>query len=114
MRETVLYRRSMAWGPRARRSPHLSGVVNRTYRKFGPVNSSVIAVCVVHRIKRRDKALCAYAEVEAQRWAAELGRPAQPGMFGENLTMRALAVTDSVVGERCRWVERVVNRLSQG
>jgi MOSC domain-containing protein YiiM len=103
------------------------------------MNSSVIAVCVVHRIKHdagiigstaidkrpvdgpvqvemlglagdiqcdtsrhggRDKALYAYAEVEAQRWAAELGRPAQPGMFGENLMMRALAVTDSVIGER--------------
>lgn len=103
------------------------------------MNASVVAVCVVHRIKHdagivgrtaidkrpvdgpvqvgmlglagdtqcdterhggRDKALYAYAEVDAQRWAAELGRPARPGMFGENLTMRALAVTDAVVGER--------------
>ncbi len=103
------------------------------------MNSSVVAVCVVHEIKRDagivgrtaidkrpvdgpvqvgklgltgdtqcdterhggpDKAIYAYAEADAQRWAAELGRPTQPGMFGENLTVRALAVTDAVVGER--------------
>jgi MOSC domain-containing protein YiiM len=105
------------------------------------MNPSIVAVCVVHEIKRdagivgrtaidkrpvdgpvrvgalglagdtqcdterhggRDKALYAYAEAEAQRWAAELGRPTQPGMFGENLTVRALAVTDAVVGEQWR------------
>ncbi len=43
-----------------------------------------------------DKAVYAYDEAEAQRWATELGRPAQPGMFGENLVIRGLAV----VGER--------------
>lgn len=32
-----------------------------------------------------DKAIYAYAEAAAQRWADELGRPALPGMFGENL-----------------------------
>lgn len=101
----------------------------------------VVAVCVVHEIKRDagivgstaidkrpvcgpvqvdtlglvgdtqcdttrhggpDRALYAYAESDAQRWAAELGRTARPGMFGENLTIRALAVTDAVVGERWR------------
>jgi MOSC domain-containing protein YiiM len=46
-----------------------------------------------------DKAVYAYAEEEAQRWAAELGRPVPPGMFGENLRIRGLAVTDAVVGE---------------
>lgn len=103
------------------------------------MNPSVVAVCVVHEIKRDagivgrtaidkrpirgpvqvgtlgligdtqcdterhggpDKALYAYAEADAQRWAAELGRSARPGMFGENLTVRALAVTDAVIGER--------------
>jgi MOSC domain-containing protein YiiM len=102
------------------------------------VNSSVVAVCVVHEIKpdagivgrtaidKRpvagpvqvgslglvgdtqcdterhggpDKALYAYDEAEAQRWAMELGCTAQPGMFGENLVVRGLAVTDAVVGE---------------
>jgi MOSC domain-containing protein YiiM len=105
------------------------------------MDPSIVAVCVVHEIKRdagivgrtaidkrpvdgpvqvgtlglagdtqcdterhggRDKALYVYAEADAQRWAAELGRPARPGMFGENFTVRALAVTDAVVGERWR------------
>lgn len=47
-----------------------------------------------------DQALYAYDEAEAQRWAGELGRPVPPGWFGENLTMRGLAVTDAVIGER--------------
>ncbi|HKR51084.1 MAG TPA: MOSC domain-containing protein [Pseudonocardiaceae bacterium] len=105
------------------------------------MSPSIVAVCVVHEIKRDagivgrtaidkrpvdgpvrvgmlgldgdiqcdterhggpDKALYVYAEAEAQRWAAELGRPARPGMFGENFTVRALAVTDAVVGEQWR------------
>ncbi|MGH4013585.1 MAG: MOSC domain-containing protein [Pseudonocardiaceae bacterium] len=47
-----------------------------------------------------DQAVYAYDEAEAQRWAAELDRPVPPGWFGENLTLRGLAVTDAVVGER--------------
>jgi MOSC domain-containing protein YiiM len=47
-----------------------------------------------------DQAVYAYDEAEAQRWAAELGRPVPPGWFGENLTMRGVAVTDAVIGER--------------
>lgn len=71
----------------------------------GPVRVGVLGLegdfqCDTERHGGPDKALYAYAEGEAQRWAAELGRCAQPGMFGENLTLRALDVTDAVIGER--------------
>lgn len=46
-----------------------------------------------------DQALYAYDEAEAQRWATELGHPVPPGWFGENLTLRGIAVTDAVIGE---------------
>lgn len=46
-----------------------------------------------------DQALYAYDEAEARRWGTELGRPTPPGLFGENLTLRAVAVTDAVIGE---------------
>lgn len=46
-----------------------------------------------------DQAVYAYDEAEAQRWADELGRPVPPGWFGENLTLRGIAVTDAVIGE---------------
>jgi MOSC domain-containing protein YiiM len=71
----------------------------------GPVRVSRLGLagdtqCDPGRHGGPDKALYAYAEAEAQRWAAELGRPVPPGTFGENLVIRGLAVTDAVVGER--------------
>jgi len=47
-----------------------------------------------------DQALYAYSREEAARWADELGVDVTPGMFGENLAVRGLPVTDAVVGER--------------
>jgi len=48
----------------------------------------------------RDQAVYAYAQEEADRWAAELGPVVGPGWFGENLTVAGIAVTDAVIGER--------------
>lgn len=53
-------------------------------------------------------ALYAYAREEADRWAAELGREVPPGLFGENLAVTGLAVTDAVVGTRWRIGDEVV------
>lgn len=47
-----------------------------------------------------ERALYAYDEAEAARWAEELGHPVAPGWFGENLTMRGIATTDAVIGEQ--------------
>jgi MOSC domain-containing protein YiiM len=48
------------------------------------------------------QAVYAYDRAEAQRWAAQLGREIPPGMFGENLAVAGMAVTDAVIGERWR------------
>jgi MOSC domain-containing protein YiiM len=48
------------------------------------------------------KAVYAYQEDEAERWASELGRELPPGWFGENLRLDGIAATDAVIGERWR------------
>ncbi|MFC9764667.1 MOSC domain-containing protein [Rhodococcus jostii] len=48
------------------------------------------------------KAVYAYHEDEARRWASELGRELPPGWFGENLRLGGIAATDAVIGERWR------------
>lgn len=50
----------------------------------------------------RDKALYAYAQESADRWAAELERDLPPGLFGENLRTSGLDVDGAEVGERWR------------
>lgn len=50
----------------------------------------------------RYKAVYAYGEDEARRWAAELGRDLPVGWFGENLRVSGLSPTDAVIGERWR------------
>jgi MOSC domain-containing protein YiiM len=69
-----------------------------------PTTGTLVAVCVVHRLKPDgpDQALYAYSAAERQRWQAELGRPLPPGGFGENLAVDGIAVTDAVIGERRR------------
>lgn len=49
-----------------------------------------------------DQAVYAYAQEDADHWAAELGRPVEPGLFGENLRTRGVEVSTAVVGERWR------------
>ncbi|MGY1803859.1 MOSC domain-containing protein [Blastococcus sp. SYSU D00922] len=48
------------------------------------------------------QALYAYAQEDADWWAAELGRELPPGSFGENLRTRGLDLTGAVLGERWR------------
>jgi MOSC domain-containing protein YiiM len=49
-----------------------------------------------------DKAVYAYAAEDYDWWAEELGRVLAPATFGENLTIRGLAVSTALVGERWR------------
>ncbi|WP_330252001.1 MOSC domain-containing protein [Nocardia sp. NBC_00565] len=44
------------------------------------------------------QAVYAYAEEDARRWGAELGRELPAGWFGENLRISGLAVSDAVIG----------------
>lgn len=47
-----------------------------------------------------DKAVYAYAREDQEWWEATLGRPVEPGAFGENLTLAGVDVTGAVIGER--------------
>jgi MOSC domain-containing protein YiiM len=49
-----------------------------------------------------DKAVYAYAREDYAWWERQLGRPLDPGTFGENLTTEGIQVTDALVGERWR------------
>ena len=47
-----------------------------------------------------DKAVYAYAGEDLAWWTAELGRPVEPGAFGENLTTAGIRLASAVIGER--------------
>jgi MOSC domain-containing protein YiiM len=49
-----------------------------------------------------DKAVYAYAAEDTAWWSAHLARPLGPGVFGENLTIEGVDVSNAVIGER--WV----------
>ena len=55
-----------------------------------------------------DQAVYAYAQEDADWFAADLGREIPPGLFGENLRTAGVAVTDAVIGERWRVGARAV------
>ncbi len=48
------------------------------------------------------QALYAYAQEDADWWAAEIGRELPAGRFGENLRTRGIDLTGAVLGERWR------------
>ncbi len=48
------------------------------------------------------QAVYAYAQEDADHWAAELDRDLPPGRFGENLRTEGLDLTGAVLGERWR------------
>lgn len=48
------------------------------------------------------KAVYAYAREDSDWWARELGREIPNGMFGENLTLEGVDVSNAVIGERWR------------
>jgi len=58
------------------------------------------------------KAVYAYAGEDYDWWAAELGRPLDPGSFGDNLTLRGVDLATVVVGETWR-IGTAVLRVSE-
>ena len=60
----------------------------------------------------RDKAVYAYAVEDYVWWTRRLSYQPEPGTFGENLTVRGLAVNDAMVGERWR-IGSVVLQVTQ-
>jgi MOSC domain-containing protein YiiM len=59
-----------------------------------------------------DKAVYAYASEDYRWWADELGTPVAIATFGENLTVRGVALDDLVIGSRWR-VGTVVLQVTQ-
>jgi MOSC domain-containing protein YiiM len=59
-----------------------------------------------------DQAVYAYAREDLDDWEAELGRPLQNGVFGENLTTSGLDVSGALIGERWRIGSDVVLEVS--
>jgi MOSC domain-containing protein YiiM len=49
-----------------------------------------------------DQAVYAYAREDLNKWAAELARPLDNGVFGENFTTEGLDVNGALIGERWR------------
>ena len=47
-----------------------------------------------------EKAIYAYASEDLAWWSTQLGRPVEPGTFGENLTTAGVDLAAAVVGER--------------
>ena len=54
------------------------------------------------------KAVYAYSQADADYWAAELGADISPGLFGENLRIAGLEVSEAVIGERWQIGEKVI------
>lgn len=55
-----------------------------------------------------DQAVYAYADEDAAYFARLLGRPVEPGLFGENIRTSGIGVSTAVVGERWRIGERLL------
>jgi MOSC domain-containing protein YiiM len=49
-----------------------------------------------------DRAVYAYASEDYAWWSERVGRALAPGLFGENLTLRGVDVSDAQIGERWR------------
>ncbi|MBC7519421.1 MAG: MOSC domain-containing protein [Microbacteriaceae bacterium] len=47
-----------------------------------------------------DKAVYVYAQEDADYWVDQLGRPLEPGWFGENLRVVGLDVSGALIGDR--------------
>ena len=50
----------------------------------------------------RDKAVYSYAIEDYEWWSERLGRPLEPGTFGENLTVRGVDLSATEIGSRWR------------
>lgn len=91
-----------------------TGIDRRAHQRVevtaGGLHGDVICDAVHHG--GRDKAVYAYDQAEAARWADELGVPVPHGWFGENLRVAGLAVTDAVIGEQWRVGEQVVLQVT--
>ena len=83
----------------------------------GPVkiaNDAVAGDTVVDRKHHGgyDKAVYAYAREDADWWESQIGRPLINGAFGENLTTEGIDVNQSLIGERWK-IGNVILEVSE-
>jgi MOSC domain-containing protein YiiM len=91
--------------PLASRRPNRSGIDKRPVA--GRVAVSELGLDGDVQVNRKyhggeGQAVYAYAQEDADWWAAELDRELPPGRFGENLRTTGLDLTGAVLGERWR------------
>ena len=67
---------------------------------MGPLGVAGDRQCDTKHHGGREQAVYAYAQEDAERWVAELGREIPPGLFGENLRTAGLPVTGAEIGEQ--------------
>jgi MOSC domain-containing protein YiiM len=84
-----------------------SGVIGVTAIDKRPVEGPVRGLHADVQADRKhhggeDQAVYAYADEDAEHFAAMLARPVPAGLFGENLRTSGVDVTGAVVGERWR------------
>lgn len=73
----------------------------------GPVRVGALGLAGDHQANRRhhggpDQAVYAFASEDLAWWGRRLGRPVEPGLFGENLTTAGIDVNAAEIGERWR------------
>jgi len=69
-------------------------------------------VCTTEHHGGTDQAVYAYAREDLDFWAAEIGRPLDNGVFGENLTTEGIDLNNALIGERWRIGDDVVLEVS--
>lgn len=88
---------------RGARDPYLSGIAKRAVAT--PVQITVEglegdAVCDPRYHGGRDQAVYLYGQPDYDWWVKELGRPLEPGTFGENLTLANWESATAAVGDQ--------------
>jgi len=100
---------------------HADGRAERTAIDKRPVDGPVVVgaegLVVDTQVDRRfhggvDRAVYAYAQADAEHWAAALRREVPAGLLGENLRTHGLDVSGARIGERWRTSRGVVLEVS--
>lgn len=88
-----------------------SGIIKRA--QSGPVRVGLLGLesdVIVHTHVHGgvDQAVYAYRLEDYEWWESRLNRKLEPGLFGENLTLRGMPSADALIGSRLRFREVVL------